>query len=475
MNGPAERGESLSKKRVNPSLTDKPRVLVIDDEVEVQDLLQRALSDQGFEVVTADSGARGLAHYAAAVFDVVLLDLSMPEMDGFEVLERLRAQDPDALIFIMTGYSSIESAVQAMNAGAVDYLPKPLNLYHLEIVLAKALQTRQQSRELRLLKEQIIHQSSFEGLVGVSPAMQRIYGSIRRLATSNTTVLIQGETGTGKELVARAIHARGDRREGKYMAVNSGALTETLLESELFGHEKGAFTGAIRQKYGLIEQAEGGTLFLDEIETMSPALQVKLLRAIQEREVLRIGGEQPLAVDFRLIAATNADLRGRMEQGAFRADLFYRLSVVVLDLPPLRERRGDIPLLATHFVTIHAEKSGRPVQEITPETLMILKTYGWPGNVRELENVIEQAVLFSDGTAITPGNLPPNLATSISVQEDMDFFNIPLPQAHERLERQYLQEMLDRTGGNVTEAARQAGISRQHFYQKMKRYNLSRG
>jgi len=298
---------------------------------------------------------------------------------------------------------------------------------------------------------------------------------IRRLARSEATVLIQGETGTGKELVARAIHARSNRGEGAFVATNCGALTESILESELFGHEKGAFTGAIQQKYGLLEQAEGGTLFLDEIETMSLGLQVKLLRAIQEREVLRVGGEHPIALDFRLIAATNVDLREWMEQGAFRSDLFYRLSVVVLDLPPLRDRQEDIPLLVRHFVKIHADENGRTIREISPEAMMALKTFAWPGNVRELENILEQAVLFSDGETILPGNLPPHITESAFKLEGMSFFNMPLREARERFERQYLEKMLDRTEGRVVEAARQAGIRRERFYEKMKRFGISRG
>jgi len=457
-------------------LSEKPRVLVIDDEISTLEFLQRALSEQGFEVGMVDNGPDGIERYAAGGFDAVLLDLRMPEMDGFEVLDQLKAQDPKALVIIMTGYESIASAVRAMRAGAADYLPKPLDLHHLEIVLNKALKERRQNEELRLLKEQMIHQSSFEGMVGVSPAMQRIYGMIRRLAPSDTTVLVQGETGTGKELVARAIHTCSDRRGKGFMAINCGALTETILESELFGHEKGAFTGAIQQKYGLLEQAQGGTLFLDEIEEMSPALQVKLLRAIQEREVLRVGAEQPTSVDFRLIAATNVDLHERMEQGVFRADLFYRLSVVVIDLPPLRVRREDIPLLVTHFVTIYAEKSGRPVREIAPETMMVLKTYAWPGNVRELENTLEQAMLFSDGEMITPGDLPLHIAPLTSESGDVETYDdISFRKARERFEREYLEMMLARTGGNVAEAARRAGLNRQHFYQKMKRYGISPG
>jgi DNA-binding NtrC family response regulator len=453
-------------------LLDKPRVLVIDDERRMLDILRQALSGLGFEVATAEDGQKGIALYSESAFDLVLLDLWMSELDGMEVMRRIRAQRADAMVVVMTGYASIESAVQAMKAGAADYLTKPLDFDHLEIVLRRALEGRRQTEKLRLLEDQVAHQGSFEGLVGVSPEMQQVYDLIRRLADSDATALVQGETGTGKELVARAIHNRSRRRAGRFMPINCGALPENILESELFGHEKGAFTGAIRQKHGLIEQADGGTLFLDEMETMGPALQVKLLRAIQEREVLRVGGDRAIPVDFRLIAATNADLRERMAQGTFRTDLFYRLSVVVVDLPPLRTRRGDVPLLANHFAVVCAAKMGRPAPEISSEAMMVLKAYAWPGNVRELENAIEQAVLLSRGETITIQDLPQHVVASVS--EGGDLYDIPLREARERFERQYLEVVLSRAGGRVTEAARRAGIHRRHFYEKMKQCGISR-
>ena len=361
-----------------------------------------------------------------------------------------------------------------MKGGAIDYLTKPLLVDHLQIVLTRALESRRQSEELRLLKAQVARQGSFEGLVGVSPVMQRVYRLTRRLADSDATILIQGETGTGKELVARAIHNLSPRREKGFMPINCGALPETILESELFGYEKGAFTGAVTQKYGLIEQAAGGTLLLDDIEAMSPALQVKLLRAIQEREVLRVGGGRPIPVDFRLIAATNVNLREQMEQGAFRADLFYRLNVIVVDLPPLRARKTDIPLLAKHFVETCAGKSGRPAAEITLEAMMLLRAYEWPGNVRELENTIEQAVVLAEGERITTGDLPSHIAASPPSYGGADLYDLPLREAQDRFIREYLEEMLSRAGGRVAEAARQAGIRRERFYDKMKRYGISR-
>ena len=453
---------------------DKPKVLAIDDEPKMLSLVERALSRMDFEVASAASGEQGLAQYAADAFDLVLLDIVMPQMDGIEVLEHLRAQDAEVPVIIMSGHSSIDSAVRAMKAGAEDYLTKPLDLEHLEVVLTRALRTRQERTELRVLREQVADSGSFHGMVGVSPPMRSVYELVRRLAPSDTSVLIQGETGTGKELVARALHNLGPRREQGFMAINCGALPESILESELFGHEKGAFTGAVKQKYGLIEQAEGGTLFLDEIEEMSPALQVKVLRAIQEREVLRVGGDGPISVDFRLIAAANADLRQRMEGEAFRADLFYRLSVATIDLPPLRQRPGDIPLLARHFAARCAEKNGQPVRQISPEAMMVLRCHAWPGNVRELENVIEQGVVLGEGGRLTAEELPPYLTGPVSGTVGPDFCDLPFKEARAGFERHYFEEQLNRAGGQVAEAAQRAGMPRQYFYEKMKRLEIPR-
>ncbi|MFA6110544.1 MAG: sigma-54 dependent transcriptional regulator, partial [Candidatus Latescibacterota bacterium] len=375
--------------------TVRPLVLAVDDQQPVLRLLQQALADQGYEVRTAASGAEALEAYRSTPADVVLLDLHLPRMPGIEVLVQLRRLDAEATVIIMTGYGSVESAVSAMKAGAADYLVKPLDLGFLEVALERALARRRERGELSLLREQVLQHQAFEGMVGVSPPMQRLYDLVRRVAASDATVLIQGETGTGKELVARAIHRLGSRCSAGFVAANCGALPEGILESELFGHERGAFTGAVKLKYGLLEQAGGGTLFLDEIEAMSPALQVKLLRAVQEREVMRVGGDRAIPVDFRLLAATNADLRQRTSEGGFRPDLFYRLSVVTVDLPPLRSRVGDVALLAGHFLRRAAATHGRPVQGLTLAALRTLEAYPWPGNVRELANVIEQAVVLA--------------------------------------------------------------------------------
>ena len=330
--------------------TAEPRVLIVDDDKTVQLALGRALGDLGWHAVAATDGAAGIAAYKESSFDVVLLDLNMPKMDGFAVLEHLRQIDREVVVVIMTAYNSTESVVRAMRDGAFDYLSKPFEIDHLNVVLDKTLKSRRMSEELRRLRTELDSSGYFEGLVGNSAAMQRVYALVRQLAPSETSVLIQGETGTGKELVAHALHHLSPHRAGPFMAINCGALPESILESELFGHEKGAFTGAVKRKYGLIEQAVGGTLLLDEIEEMSPALQVKLLRAIQEREVLRVGGDHPVAVDFRLVAAGNVYLREQMEKEVFRADLYYRLSVAVIELPPLRQHVEDVPLLIEYFI-----------------------------------------------------------------------------------------------------------------------------
>ena len=454
---------------------DTPRVLIVDDERKVLGFLDRALTCLDLGVTAVETGREAVSSYAQCPTDLVLVDLHLEDMDGIEVVRQIREHDGDAAVIMMTGYGSVGTAVDAMKAGAADYLTKPLDMDHLEIVLNRVLQGRRQARELELFRSQLERQASFEGLLGVSAPMRRVYELIRRVAGSDVSIVIQGETGTGKELVAKAIHSLSERREAAYTPISCGALPESLLESELFGHERGAFTNAFKQKLGLIEQANQGTLFLDEIDEMSPGIQVKLLRAIQEREVLRVGGDRPIPVDFRLLAATNVDLRQRMEQGGFRADLFYRMSGMVLELPPLRVRKNDIPLLAGHFAARCAERSGSRTKEISPDVMMALASYHWPGNVRELENVIEQATLMCQGDTVELGDLPDIVVETSTAGGGPDLHGLPLRDARGRFERQYLVDVLRRAEGQVTEAARMAGINRQHFYQKMKTYGITRG
>ncbi len=439
-----------------------PRVLIVDDDETVLLVLKRALDQLGWQATGVSNGAAGLAAYKENSFDVVLLDLNMPGLDGFAVLEKLREIDREVVVVIMTAYNSTELVVRAMRGGAFDYLSKPLNMDHLAIVLDKTLKSRRMSEELRHLRAELASSGDFEGIVGNSPPMQRVYALVQQLAPSETSVLVQGETGTGKELVAHALHQLSPRREGPFMAINCGALPESILESELFGHERGAFTGAVKRKYGLIEQAAGGTLLLDEIEEMSPALQVKLLRALQEREVLRVGGDHPVAVDFRLVAAGNVDLREQMEREFFRADLYYRLSVAVVELPPLRQHLEDVPLLIEHFLHRYG-KGGE--WSVEPLAMQRLCTYNWPGNVRELENTIERALVLCKEGVVTAADLPAHIAQIEESADVASFLDLPFREARVEFERQYFSELLRRADGKVAEAAHKAGIPRQYFYQ----------
>lgn len=456
-------------------MVDQVRILVVDDDAPLLTFLEHALAEFGAEVVTAQRGDEGIQLYREGSFDLAFVDYMMPEMNGVEVLKQIKEIDPDAMVIMMTGNASISSAVEAMKLGAVDYLTKPLDLEHLSVVFQKTVNSKRQTERLRLLENQVVHLGAFEGLVGVSVEMQRLYKMIERVADSEATVLIQGETGTGKELVAKALHCRSEHAKKRFLPINCGALTETILESELFGHEKGAFTGADRSKKGLIEQVAGGTLFLDEIEEMSPALQVKLLRVIQEREVLPVGASEPVKVDFRLVAASNENLRDLMNQGDFRSDLFYRLSVANLELPPLRARREDVPLLAKHFLTIYGRSGKRHVTDISQEAMMVLQAHSWPGNVRELENAIQQAILLTDSDTILLDGLPASVrSASEAGHTPLAFYDMSLNDAVEKFEKGYLLEMLRRANGRVSDAAKLASVNRRRFYAKMSQYNMSR-
>jgi DNA-binding NtrC family response regulator len=446
----------------------------VDDEQQLRAFVGRALGSLGFSVVSEETGEAGIRRYEQEAFDVVLLDLRLGDLDGIDVLRRMKAQNRDTPIVIMTGFGSIQTAVDAIHSGAEDYLTKPLDLDHLEIVLNRVLSSRRQARELELLRSQVERQASFEGMVGVSAPMQRVYDLIRRVADTDVSVVIQGETGTGKELVARAIHSLSSRGSSEFVPINCAAIPEGILEAELFGHEKGTFTGAVNRRLGLIERAAGGTLLLDEIGEMSPALQAKLLRALQEREVVRVGGNQPVPVDFRLLSSTNIDLHERMDQGLFRPDLFYRMSSLVIELPPLRVRRSDIPLLANHFAVRCADRAEQPARDIPSDVMMALTSYHWPGNIRELENAVERAMLMSRGGSIRVPDLPPSVGKPAAGDKEHVPSESPLREARRRFERQYLEDVLRRAGGRVTEAAKMAGINRQHFHEKMKRYGIAR-
>ena len=434
-------------------------ILVVDDDVSHCTILQALLRGWGYDVALAYSGQAALEQVREHVFDLVLCDVRMAEMDGIETLKETKALNPAIPVLIMTAFSSVETAVEALKTGALDYLIKPLDFDNLQTTLENALaHTRTPASELPSVS------ASQFGMVGKSPAMQQLLSEIAMVAPSDATVLIHGDSGTGKELVARALHASSGRSDKPLVTLNCAALNESLLESELFGHEKGAFTGADKRREGRFVEADGGTLFLDEIGDISPMMQVRLLRAIQEREVQRVGSNQTISVDVRLIAATHRDLAEEVKVGRFRQDLYYRLNVVTIETPALRQRREDIPLLADHFRQRFAERNRKAVKGFTPRAMDLLIHYDWPGNIRELENAIERSVVLLTGEYISERELPLAIASQ------------PLPLMTEQtiqplveVEKEVILAALEKTGGNKTEAARQLGITRKTLLAKLSR------
>lgn len=443
-----------------------PRVLVVEDEENVRELLLTVLAEHGYQVEAVRTGEESLRQLDSQLYDLVLLDLNLPGMHGLNVLGAGPALQTDAQFIVMTAFGSIDSAVEAMKLGAVDFIKKPFRTEELIHVLTRAMEELELKREVAQLRSQ-----SSAGvrsyLVGKSQAMQRVFGLIERVAPTRANVLIGGDTGTGKELVARAVHDLSGRSRRPFVAINCSALPESLLESELFGHMKGSFTGAIQSKRGLFEEAQGGTIFLDEISTLSEAVQVKLLRVLQDRKVTRVGGREPITVDFRLIVATNRDLAELVEHKEFREDLFYRLNVFPIRVPPLRERRDDIPLLAQHFRQRFAEENELEPPEIPPKTMARLMAYEWPGNVRELENFIERAVIMHSGARAIPFEPPgqrPDPERNLLTRAREEKWDL------ERLEREYILDMLEQTQWHQSSAAEALGISRRTLYRKLKRY-----
>src|ERR671931_2130669 len=382
------------------------RVLVVDDERSMRELLAIMLKQAGHEVRVADGGEAAIRALQSHTFDLVITDLRMRQVDGLAVLRAAKEHSPQTVVLVVTAFASTETAVEAMKLGAYDYLTKPFKLDEIKLTIANALERKRLQDENRALKRQLRRERSFENFIGKSRQMLDIFDTIRKAAESVSTVLVTGESGTGKELVARAIHDESPRRNGPFVSVNCGAIPETLMESELFGHVKGAFTGAVADTIGLFSAAAGGTLFLDEITEVPPAVQVKLLRAIQEREIRRVGDARDVKVDVRLIAASNRDLVKAVADGVLREDLYYRLNGIPIHLPPLRERTEDIPLLVAHFIGRVAKDIGKTVLGITPDALAVLERYHWPGNIRELENVIERAIVLGSGEQITPEAFP---------------------------------------------------------------------
>ena len=441
------------------------RIFIVDDEPIVRESLGSWFKAEGYEVELADSGKQALDRLAATDADIFLLDIKMPGMDGIELQKKIREAKPDSTIIIMTAYASVDTAVAAMKQGAYDYIIKPFDPDDLEHLVRNALERRQLVAENQELKARIDELSPFSEIIGESPAMRRVLEQVTMVARADTNVLIRGESGTGKELVARALHAGSGRRFLPIVVVNCGALSEGIIESELFGHEKGAFTGAQYRRKGKFEMADGGTLFLDEIGDIGLKTQVDLLRVLEEKKIVRVGGNTELPVDFRLIAATNRNLEAMVADGKFREDLYYRLNVFSIAIPPLRERREDIAPLAKSFLERFARSMNKPVVGISAGAMALLSGYDWPGNVRELQNALERAVLVSRGREVAPGDLP------FHVNGTKD---APVGKSLSDMERLHVKRILHESAWNITQAARLLEIDRVTLYNKIKKYGLER-
>jgi two-component system response regulator AtoC len=455
------------------------KILVVDDDAVARELLTEALKKEGYDVEAFSNGADAIERGQQQKVDVVLTDIRMGAVDGLTVLREFKRFSPDTSIVLLTAFGSLEGAIEAIKQGAYDYLAKPFKKEEIKLVVQRSLDHCRLVRENARFREELKSKDEWSPLVGSSPAMLEVYKLVARVSESKSTVLLQGESGTGKELIARAIHANSPRRDKPFVPVNCGALPDTLLESEMFGYEKGAFTGAVGMKTGLFEAANGGTLFLDEIGELGPALQVKLLRVMQDHEVRRVGGTGSVKVDVRIIAATNRDLEQSVKEGRFRDDLYYRLNVVRITLPSLAERKEDIPMLAHHFLQKCAAGSPGAVRGLLPETMALLKRYHWPGNVRELENAIERAVSLSHGPLLTPEDLPE--AIRQSTVSDADAKLAKGEQADEALltleevEKRHLIRVLKETRGNKVKAAKILGIDRRTLYRMAERFGVDLG
>ncbi len=456
-------------------MSDKSKILIVDDDHAHRIMLRTLIGGWGYQVSEADDGAVAINLVKEKSYDLVLMDVRMVRVSGLEALEQIKSYNPAIPVVIMTAYSSVETAVKALKQGAHDYLTKPLDFDKLKITLERAMEHTRLKEENRLLKESLGKHFDRRNLIGRSPAMINLLETVAQVAPSEATVLISGESGTGKEMIAGAIHFNSSRKNGAFVKLNCAAITETLMESELFGHEKGSFTGADRRKEGRFYQAHGGSLFLDEVSEMPLTMQVKLLRVLQEREITRVGGEDTLQVDVRLIAATNKNLAELIERGEFREDLYYRLNVVNLEIPPLRQRPEDIPLLAQHFLEMFAAKNHKEIKGFTPRALDCLIRYDWPGNVRELMNAVERTVVLSRSEYLSrkdfstiPGSGPPDEKNSPDPAEIDIYGTQPL----EEVEKATILNTLQTVGGNKSEAARRLGITRKTLHKKLKAYGV---
>jgi DNA-binding NtrC family response regulator len=447
--------------------TEKASILIVEDEPKMRRLLELQLAEEGFQARIAADAETGLQMLGKESFDVVVTDLKLPAMSGLEFLQAVKRVNADLPVVIMTAFGTVESAVDAMKAGASDYVLKPFSLAELVLVIRKELASHQLRQENRDLREALGRRYEYKNIIAKSDKMQAVLALVERVAPTNSTVLIGGESGVGKDLVARAIHEHSQRANGPFVKINSTAIPETLLESELFGYEKGAFSGATSSKPGKFEVANNGTLFLDEIGDVPAAIQVKLLRVLQDREFERLGGTRTLKVDVRLVAATNRDLRAALEEGTFREDLYYRLNVVAIDIPPLREHKEDIPVLAQFFLEKFARESAKPAHNITPAAMKMLMDFHWPGNVRELQNVIERAITLSAGSTLDVADIHIDTARRAHVESGSAV--LPEGMGMEQWEEELLREALKRANGNKSQAARALGLSRNAL-----RYRLSK-
>jgi two-component system response regulator HydG len=443
------------------------RILVVDDEGPLRTTFVVALSRHRQQVDEAVGVRDAMKRLEATDYDLVITDLRLPDGSGLDVLKSAKAHSEDTEVILLTAYGSVESAVEAIKLGAFDYLLKPFDPEEMLIRVGKALERRHLKREVENLRSQVRERYGLRGILAESAAMRRVLDLVARVAPTDATVLLQGETGTGKELIAKAIHHQSPRARGPFVAINCGALPESLLESELFGHVKGAFTSAVASKRGLFEEADHGTLFLDEIGEATPGTQVKLLRALEEGEIRRVGSHAPVRVDVRVVAATNRNLAERVQAGAFRDDLYYRLSVISVMLPPLRDRPEDVAVLAEHFVTRVAARLRKAVQGLTPDAVAALLRYPWPGNVRELQNVLERAVILAPGPRIGPDSLPAHVVRGIPPEA---IHAGGRPRTAEEMERAHILETLERLGWNLTQAADELGLARTTLWRKLKRY-----
>ncbi len=475
----------MTDRRARHDNHGKGRILIVDDEPIVCRSCVKVLIPEGYSVATTESGQEGIEMGATGDYDLIIVDLKMPDVDGMQVLQAVRKRQPDVEVIVITGYSTVSTAVKAMKRGAIDYLPKPFTPDELIVVVTKAMEKRRLVVENRELREKPGDKFGLDSIIGQSKAMQRVYTLVRKVAPTNTTVLIYGESGTGKELLAKTIHYNSLRKDEHFLPADCSALAPTLLESELFGHVKGSFTGAISTKPGLFELAGGGTLFLDEIGNVSLETQGKLLRVLEEGEFKPVGGTEYKRTDVRLVAATNKNLEDMVAEGSFREDLFYRINVFPVTLPPLRERKEDIPVLAWHFLRKNRQETGKVLKGFAPEAMDLLVSFQWPGNVRELKNTVERLVITAEGRMVQPEDLPEKIQRMRGAVE-----NIPVPRTNEELkeikkrlrneatdgiERCFVLEALERNDWNITKAAEETGIQRPNFHALMRKHGIRRG